>query len=219
MEAEKHESDMTPGEKRKKRLEVIRSLHGRKRAEYLWTYYKSWLLILLLAALGIAIFVCSFRDRHTRVVLSIAVADTDFADAGEAREKEKALKNDLLEALGDGKGRERIDLDTSVRSGDESAMAMKRMVVIGSGNTDLFICGLETYRDYQEQNAFRDWRDVLGDRYEEYADLFENGTLDLSKSSRWESYGLTAYSPALAGVPRDSGKQEEICGFLDFFFR
>ena len=214
MEPEKHESDLTRGEKRKKRLETIRSLHGRKRAEYLWMYYKSWLLAAILLAAGIFVLVYSYQNRHTRVLLSLAVADVSYG----SEENTEALRQDLLEALGSGSGRETVSLDTSVRSGDDSAMALKRMVVVGAGRTDLFLCGEETYREYLEQDAFLDWREALGSRYGEYQDLFKDGRLDLSESSRWESYGLTSYEPVWVGVLQGTDRQDAICRFLDFFF-
>ena len=215
MEREKYESDLTAREKRQKRLETIRSLHGKKRAEYLWTYYRSWLLATLLAAFGVFVLIYSWQNRHTRVILSIAVADAEYSAHGE---KEEKLREDLLGALGDGKARERINLDTTLRSGDDSGMALKRMTVVGAGNTDLLICDRQTWKEYQSQGAFQEWEDFLGESWEQYRDLFQDGQLDLSESPRWESYGLTSYEPVCAAVLQDTDKKEEVCGFLDFFF-
>lgn len=214
MEPEKHESDLTPKERRRKRLDTIRSLHGRKKAEYLWTYYKSWLFIFLLAAAGIFVAAYSYRNRRTSVILSIAVEDVDYNTGEQAKE----LKRDLVYALGNGEGRETVALDTSVRSGDESAMAMKRMVIVGTGDTDLFLCGEETYEGYLREGAFVDWKEALGERYGEYEMYLRNGRLDLSESERWQSYGLTSYAPVYVGVLQGTDKAEELCGFLAFFF-
>ncbi len=43
--AVKYESDMTRAEKRKQRIETIRKLKGKARLEYLWTYYRSFLVV------------------------------------------------------------------------------------------------------------------------------------------------------------------------------
>ena len=113
MEREKYESDLTAREKRQKRLETIRSLHGKKRAEYLWTYYRSWLLAALLAAFGVFVLIYSWQNRHTRVILSIAVADAEYSAHGEQEEK---LREDLLGALGwEGKRKNKFRYYPSVR--------------------------------------------------------------------------------------------------------
>ena len=126
--------------------------------------------------------------------------------------KDKRVDKEILQI------RERINLDTTLRSGDDSGMALKRMTVVGAGNTDLLICDRQTWKEYQSRGAFQEWEDFLGESWEQYRDLFQDGQLDLSESPRWESYGLTSYEPVCAAVLQDTDKKEEVCGFLDFFF-
>lgn len=212
MEQKKHESDMTRKEKAQLRWQTIRSLKGRERLGYLWTYYKSWLFVLAVILVAFSIVVTCIRNVTTRELISMAVIDVQSG----AQENADRLEADLLEALGTGKGRERITLDVSAGSGDDYAMGSKRAVIFGSGTTDVVICGSETYETYQE--AFKSWEEVLGDQYEMYAGYIEDGRLDLSRSSRWQEYGLTDYEPAYMAVMYDTERDEEIIRLLDFFF-
>ena len=109
-------------------------------------------------------------------------------------EGQEALKNDLLELLGTGDENEVIAIDTALSSDGASASAMKRTTVIGAGTLDVMICGEELYDSYDAQGAFTDWKEILGEEYEKYESCFTDGKLDLSRSTRWDSYGEPEFS-------------------------
>ena len=212
MEQKKYESDMTKKEKRQLRWQTIRSLKGKKKISYLWTYYKSWLGALALILLALAILFTSIRNLSGRELISIAVIDTK----SETEDRAGQLREDLLEALGSGRPGERVTLDTSAGGGDNYMMASKRMVIFGSGTTDAVICSAEVYDAYQK--AFKSWRELLGEQYEQYSQYLEDGKLDLSRSRRWQDYGLVEYEPAYLAVMYDTEREEEILRLLEFFF-
>ena len=72
----KHESDLTPREKRQMEIRKIKSLPFRKKIPYLWTYYKSWLVILLIIIAFAAFIVTVVRNRMTEELISVGIEDT-----------------------------------------------------------------------------------------------------------------------------------------------
>lgn len=213
MAEEKHESDLTRQEKARMRWELIRSLKGKERFAYLWTYYKSYLVLLAILLAGISLLVTCIRNITTRELLSIAVSDVD-PETETGRER---LEEDLMELLGSGRGREKVTLDTSLQSGESAAMLMKWSVIIGGESTDLLICDGSVWENYQ--NAFKPWEEVLGEQYGNYAEwIDEKGRLDLSSSEIWQEYGLVSYEPVYAAVLLDSEKDQEILAFLEYLF-
>lgn len=211
---EKHESDLTAKDKLEIEKQKLGSMNMKQKLEYLWTYYKMWLVVLILIIVCINIGVSIIQNLRTEELISIAVADTDYDTSDEAVK----MESDLLEYLGTGGGYEKVTVDTSVMSGEDSSSVMKRTVVMGAGTVDLLICDESMYSSYEEQEAFRDWEDVLGDAYEQYAPYMEDGKIDLSKSEKWQEYGLTAYEPVYMAVLGNSEKEDMIRKVLQFYF-
>ena len=204
---------MTPKEKRQAEIEKLRGMSLGEKAGYLWTYYKIWLLIPVILIIVIWQGIQIYHNAREVELLSIGIADTGL----DTTNGQEALESDLLGLLGTGDKYEVITLDTGISSGDDSAAVMKRATVMGAGTMDMLICGEELYDEYDSQGAFADWEEILGEDYGKYADCFDNGRLDLSKSARWDSYGLVSYEPVYAGVFSGSDKTEAICQFAEYF--
>lgn len=211
---QKHESDMTPKEKRQAEIEKIRNLKGKDRLQYFWMYYKIlyFLPFILVGAVWFCMFI--YGNMQEKVLVSVAVCDTN----SDADQEAARLQEDLLAAVGSGNRHETVKVDPSVSSGDDSSSVTKRTVVLGAGNTDVFICPCELYRSYEEQGAFEDWKTYLGAEYEKYAPYITEGYLDLSQSPVWEKYTLTSYQPACAGVLTTSENKEQVKALLHYLF-
>lgn len=209
----KHESDLTPKEKRQMEIRKIKSLPLRKKIPYLWTYYKSWLLILLIIIVFAGFIGTVVRNSMTEELISVGIEDT-YPDSQTALDQ---LKADLQEYMGTGKGLETVSVDGSYISGDEYTDVTKRTTAIAAGGVDVYICGEDTYQEYKSQDAFREWSEVLGDSYEQYEQYMTDGTLDLSKCPKWQEYGLTLYEPVYAIVFAPDEENNKVLDFLDFF--
>ena len=210
---QKHESDMTPKEKRQAEIEKLRGMSLGEKAGYLWTYYKIWLLIPVILVIVIWQGSQIYQNAREVELLSIGIADTGL----NTTTGQEALESDLLALLGTGEKYEVITLDTGISSGDDSAAVMKRATVIGARTMDLLICGEELYDEYESQEAFTDWQEILGNDYGRYEEYFSEGRLDLSKSSRWDSYGLVSYEPVYAGALVSSDKTDALRLFAEYF--
>lgn len=210
---QKYESDMTPKEKRQAELEKLRGMSLGEKAGYLWTYYKIWLLVPVILIFVIWQGMQIYHNMQEVELLSVGVVDTNL----NTEEGQEAFESDLLELLGTGGENEVIALDTGLSSGDDSASAMKRATVLGAGTLDLMICGEELYDSYDAQGAFDDWEEILGEDYGKYESYFVDGRLDLSRSAKWDSYGLVIYEPVYAGALVSSENTEALRQFAEYY--
>ncbi|HJB82814.1 MAG TPA: hypothetical protein H9711_06655 [Candidatus Mediterraneibacter intestinavium] len=210
---QKYESDMTPKEKRQAELEKLRGMSLGEKAGYLWTYYKIWLLVPVILIFVIWQGMQIYHNMQEVELLSVGVVDTNL----NTEEGQETFESDLLKLLGTGGENEVIALDTGLSSGDDSASAMKRATVLGAGTLDLMICGEELYDSYDAQGAFADWEEILGEDYGKYESYFVDGRLDLSRSAKWDSYGLVIYEPVYAGALVSSENTEALRQFAEYY--
>ena len=210
---QKYESDMTPKEKRQAELEKLRGMSLGEKAGYLWTYYKIWLLVPVILIFVIWQGMQIYHNMQEVELLSVGVVDTNL----NTEEGQETFESDLLKLLGTGGENEVIALDTGLSSGDDSASAMKRATVLGAGTLDLMICGEELYDSYDAQGAFADWEEILGEDYGKYESYFVDGRLDLSRSAKWDSYGLVIYEPVYAGALVSSENTETLRQFAEYY--
>lgn len=210
---QKYESDMTPKEKRQAELEKLRGMSFGEKAGYLWTYYKIWLFVPVILIFVIWQGMQIYHNMQEVELLSVGVVDTNL----NTEEGQETFESDLLKLLGTGGENEVIALDTGLSSGDDSASAMKRATVLGAGTLDLMICGEELYDSYDAQGAFADWEEILGEDYGKYEPYFVDGRLDLSRSAKWDSYGLVIYEPVYAGALVSSENTEALRQFAEYY--
>ena len=210
---QKYESDMTPKEKRQAELEKLRGMSLGEKAGYLWTYYKIWLFVPVILIFVIWQGMQIYHNMQEVELLSVGVVDTNL----NTEEGQETFESDLLKLLGTGGENEVIALDTGLSSGDDSASAMKRATVLGAGTLDLMICGEELYDSYDAQGAFADWEEILGEDYGKYESYFVDGRLDLSRSAKWDSYGVVIYEPVYAGALAGSDKTDALRQFAEYF--
>lgn len=207
----KYESDLTAKEKRQMELKKIRELKGLERINYLWTYYKVVLVIFVVIVFAISIIATMIKGALTEEVFSLAVADVDYSANTETLEKE-------LETLFQPESLEEIVLDTSLSSVEDAGNQTKLMLVMGSmTESDVVVCN-ETLKDrYEEQGAFLDWKEVLGEDYETYEPYMTDGYVDMSKCAKWMEQGYTLYEPAYLCVLAGAEHLEAVRTFVEYY--
>lgn len=212
--AKKHESDLTGKEKRLLERAKLKNMTWGQRIGYIWAYDKLALAVLALIILAVWVGVDIYHNKQQVQLLSVAIADCSI-DAGQAVD---SLEADLLGYMGSGDSHEMISLDTGVQSGDDYTAVVKRSVVVAAGTTDILICDSDLYKSYEEQEAFISTEELLGDSYSDYEAYLTDGRIDLSKSAKWKSYGMTEYEPVYAGVLVTSENTENAKKFIEYFF-
>lgn len=210
----RYESDLTPKEKRQLEWKKVKGLSGGKKIEYLWTYYKYWLLVLAAVVFVIYFAVSVYQNARRNPILSVAIVDANWQNETGFEQ----LSSGLLEAMGTGDKYEEVALDTSVASMESPENMMKATVTIAGGELDLVVCGREFYDHYSEQGAFADWKDILGDEYDAYEPYMTDNLPDLSKSSKWTDGEYTLYQPVYLCCMNTAPHPEQAKAFLDYFF-
>lgn len=206
---QKYESDLTPKEKRSLEIQKIKSLKGKKKIEYLWTYYRSLLLVLLLIVAVIGTIVTAIQNKQRNPVLSLAVVDANYeADTA-------PLEEDLLKYLkASGKHDEVVINTTATSSGNNVKLAILLSV---ESNMDAVVCNPDVYNSYQQEGYFFDWKELLGDDYGNYEKYMTNGVIDLSKVPAWKNAEYTLYEPAYLAVLQNSKHTDAVLQFLKYF--
>lgn len=209
----RYDSDLTPKERRQKEIRKIKSLHGKKRLQYLWDYYKIVPAILLGCIVAGAFFATMIRGMNQTTVLSFVVTDanpmSDWA----------GLNSDLLAVTkGDAK-HPVVEIDSSVRSFGDANEEMNKTIKLSAANdTDLVVCGEKVLDEYEALDAFVSWQEVLGDDFAAYEPYIKDGMLDVSQSKRWQEGQYTAYEPAYLCMMHASKRPDSCRAVVKYLF-
>lgn len=211
----KHESDLTPAERRKERLETIKRLKGTARREYIWEYYNFLVVFVIAAALVISTIVTMVRNSQQNIVLSIAIVDADKQTDQTNTELEEQIRNCLKLSEN-----ERVQIDTAASTVEtEENKAKLTMVMSPVSENDIVICGQEVYDKYKETGVFKEPNEMLGEDAGKYERYMTNGQLDLSKCHNKEISGCVSYNPAYILVLDHSQNENEVRKLISYVTR
>ncbi len=202
----KYESDLSRRERWKKQWATICSLKGRKRVEYLWSYYKYVLVIVLAIVLVIYTIGVMIGNAMENTVLSVVVVDSAKTDGDTA----KAMEKYFLDMMGkDGKN-DRVETVLSATSQEDGDNIAKLRVSLSTvGGADLVICGEKVFEEYNAQGAFADMGELLGEGAKEAEPYMTDGQLDLAKCPDSVLSEYVTYSPAYLCVLEHSERKAE----------
>lgn len=190
---EKYESDLSRQEKLEQQWKTIRSLKGKKKLEYLWSYYKVIPVILLAVILVVYTAGVMIRNGKENTVLSIVIVDAEKNDDEAAEELEKQF----LHILGADGRYDHVETVLSASSAQtEENIAKLRVSLSVVGEADLVVCSKEVYEEYAGQGAFADETVLLGADAEKAQAYMTDGQIDLSKCPENFLSESVSYSPA-----------------------
>lgn len=139
---------MADKEKRKQELEKLKSLNFGEKIEYLWMYYKMWLVAAVCVAAGIYLAFSMYRGSQENVVLNVAIVGGSNQDTDELVKDFKAYagidgKNDVV----------RVQANIPA---DGGSMTSKTALttLIGANAVDVMICPEDIYQEYKAQDGF-----------------------------------------------------------------
>ena len=160
--------DRTRKEKLREEWEKLKQLSFKKKIEYIWNYYKIFIIGTVGIVFAISAIVQIIGDIQTVTELSVA-----YANSYAVQEVSEALAQDFKEyGEFDGKKQE-VVFDTSyffrLEAPDEMTMSAqtKIMAVIASKSMDVMVMPEEVYQYYLPSGAFARLEEVLA------ADLLE----------------------------------------------
>ena len=110
-----------------------------KKVEYLWMYYKTWLVILAVI-IGVIYLGCTmYKGRHTTVLLNVAVTGGDSQKA------------------------EELNKDFCPEDGGSLSSKTALTTLVGADAVDVLICREDVYQEYKKQDGFQETIDFPED--------------------------------------------------------
>lgn len=194
----------------------LKTLHGAKKLQYLWDYYK---IIPILAGVCAFLIFTGFQmyrnaslDPYLDVVVLDAEPDKADALADYGAELSRILDPNLEY--------DTVSFDWSINTdtNDGEAVYREKLAVVVDQDVDLVVCGQDVQGEYRDEGLFADWTEVLGNDASYYAGYMTEGCLDLSKSTRWNSLGATYDTPCYLLMKNNSTRTEHVLAFVEYFF-
>ena len=156
-------------EKRKQERQKIASLHGKKRLQYLWDYYKVWLVFLAIAIVAVNIAVTIVRGLMTKTLLQVSALSADYSATGDQMQK------DFSSYIGGLKKHEELSFDLSIDlhpgavTQAEQVADVKLQVQVSSGTLDVVLVPDYAFSYIQQRGMLMSLDDVLSpDEIETY---------------------------------------------------
>lgn len=120
-----------------------------KKVEYLWMYYKIWLVILAVI-IGVIYLGCTmYKGRHTTVLLNVAVTGGDSQKAEE-------LNKDFCKYAGIDEKDGIIRIQANIPE-DGGSLSSKTALttLVGADAVDVLICREDVYQEYKNRMVFK----------------------------------------------------------------
>ena len=156
-------------EKRRQERQKIASLHGKKRLQYLWDYYKAWLVFLAIAIVAVNIAVTIVRGLMTKTLLQVSALSADYNAASDQ------MQRDFSSYIGGLKKHEELSFDLSIDlhpgavTQAEQVADVKLQVQVSSGTLDVVLVPDYAFSYIQQRGMLMSLDDVLSpDEIETY---------------------------------------------------
>ena len=169
-------------EKRRQERQKIASLHGKKRLQYLWDYYKVWLVFLAIAIVAVNIAVTIVRGLMTKTLLQVSALSADYSAAGDQ------MQEDFSSYIGGLKKHEELSFDLSIDlhpgavTQAEQVADVKLQVQVSSGTLDAVLVPDYAFSYIQQRGMLMSLDDAYASAPDLQAlseqDASEAGTLD-----------------------------------------
>ena len=187
-------------EKRRQERQKIASLHGKKRLQYLWDYYKVWLVFLAIAIVAVNIAVTIVRGLMTKTLLQVSALSADYSATGDQMQK------DFSSYIGGLKKHEELSFDLSIDlhpgavTQAEQVADVKLQVQVSSGTLDVVLVPDYAFSYIQQRGMLMSLDDVLSpeeiETYGKAGDLAYASTPDLQALSEQDaSEAVADYKP------------------------
>ena len=196
----RYESDRTAKDKFELEKKKLKSMSFKEKLEYLWTYYKVWLLVFILGCIVIGFLVEIYQNSKYNTILNVAVVNSHNVEENSNAERI------ILEALGSADEYDRVQLDTTYQLGTDiqaadSNLVMKVSTIVAAGDMDVMVCDRTMYEYFSKQDYFWPMEDLLSEEEKQsYGEAVEQYAVRLENSGVLREMDIVAYEPVYAAV-------------------
>lgn len=192
----------------KEQKKLFEAMTFGKKMEYLWMYYKAWLVGFLFLGAAVWLGITMYRGTHTAVLLNVAVVGGDNNQAVQFAEE-------FAEYAGitatDGEIRVKANLPDE-SSG--SALRTALTTLMGADALDVLICSKGVYEEYSRQDAFLSMQDILGEQAGDYGDKVLADAVCIGKDSVPGRSKMVRYDEIYVAVSVNCQNQKRAVEFL-----
>ena len=188
--------------------EKMRGMTLLQKIDYLWTYYKIWLLVPV--GIGIVIYMgCSIYRTKTENILVNAVV------VGSTLRSTEELSRDVKGYMGEDGRHDVVTVQTNIpddNMGQTSMVALS--TVVGAETVDVIACPEKVYEHFSSQGGFEDMSKLFGETgQKEGLELTEKGdALKITGSKFLQEKLGTPYKEVYIGVfinaPHEKGADQ-----------
>ena len=184
----------------------LKELHGKKKIDYIWTYYKPVVFGILLALILLTCWIVWMVHPPAETVLTLMVVDSPVAEPN-AEEAFPGFSETLLESSA-----EQIEIDVTMHflGKSEQLIATNLQVLTArflSGEIDLFAADTETSLKFGDNGAFVNPEEYLTEEEQKVLEPWyvRNSTgipigISLDGSEKYLASGLSAEGTVLSMV-------------------
>lgn len=207
-------SQMDESQLNEKRIkEAWKTMTLGKKIEYLWMYYKSWLVGAILIIGVICVGVTMYKGIHTKVLLNITIVGGNNLQA-------EWLEESFSEYAGiePEDGIIKIQANLSADS-EDSTSQIALSTLVGAEAVDVLVCPQDIYEGFSDQDGFLTVEEVLGAGTEDILDNPDNAAKDaliLENDNILKREEMIPYDNAYVAVPVTSKNRDMAARFLEY---
>lgn len=196
-------------------IKKIRALHGRKRAEYIWEYYKAVFGLIMVCMLVTGGIWSSVSKAQEKTVLSMVIIDADRGKPEAFNQLERELE-DVLTGSGT---KECVTIDTSATTNENPEAVMNMVMKLSvAEDHDAVVLNQAQWQRFEKEGSFAEWEEILGDSYPEYAQYIQGSGLLVSESKKWTAGGYVQYEPSYLCVLDKTERIDAVKGLVKYLF-
>lgn len=215
MDAGKHESDMSPKEKRELEKSYLRKMNFSQKAEHILAYYKTHMLLTFIAVLGIIFAAYYIYRMQVDIVFNALVINSHGGNT-------KALGTDFKEFIGEDSLFHEIFMDDSLTFTGSSLSShyneIKLSSYLNNKLVDVMIVDEEYYHQYKDSGLLMPLFKLLSD--EEFKHLGqEDGDIwgiPITGNKRLAENGFYIQGEVYLVVMQDAPHRENAKKFIEF---
>ncbi len=143
-----------------------------EKADYLWTYYRIWLLVPVIAAAALHVMCSAIQAGRENILVSAVVIGAGTNETG-------AFESGLKQYMNKTGRNDKVVIQTNIvddRLSPDTTTALTTLV--GAAAADVFICPRNVYEHFSRMRAFTDIKEILNDSDGQYDGMALSGKGD-----------------------------------------
>lgn len=204
----KYERQMSMKEKRKFEAEKMKEMTLKEKIEYLWMYYKVYLLIPVIIVAMIVVGMQMYHGMTEKVLLNLAILGGDNIDRS-------GLEKEATELLGTGDKKETVKINANLSgSSDDYNSNIALSTLIGAEAVDVIICPEEIYESYAEQNGFVNLEKTLSEEAIAGGKVQGDAVILETSSYMTDELGVS-YEPVYVCIMSNAQNEKQAVKFIE----